>query len=98
MGFEGLMTQAILCIASDYEPYVPELLTCICCVMITQVISIAHFFAQYFVLPYSTHPPTHSYRFPTPQRTPDVGPSPAVSGSAFSASQLRLGRRLAWLC
>jgi hypothetical protein len=43
------------------------------------------------------HPPTHSYRLPTPQRTPDVGPSPAVSGSAFSARQLRLGRRPAWL-
>jgi hypothetical protein len=45
-----------------------------------------------------TYPPTHSYRLPTPQRTLDVGPSPAVSGSAFSARQLRLGRRLAWLC
>jgi len=75
----------------------PELVTCICCVMITQVISITHFFPQHFVLPYSTHPPTHYYRLPTPQRTPDVGPSPAVSGNAFSTRQLRLGRRVAWL-
>ena len=44
------------------------------------------------------HPPTYSYRLPTPQHTPDVGPSPAVSGSAFSARQLRLGRRMVWLC
>jgi hypothetical protein len=43
------------------------------------------------------YPPTHSHRLPTPQRTPDVGPSPAVSGSAFSARQLRLGRRPVWL-
>jgi len=40
---------------------VPELLTCICCVMITQVISITHFFAQHFVLQYSTHPPTYPH-------------------------------------